>query len=173
MPSSCRSRAHDAVVEQESVRPRCAVVVQESARANDAVVEQESGRPHGAAVEQQSVQASEGDALADIASLSQNALHHGQFYAMSGDVIDITIQIDAKDAHLPNRRGRDPTVKDWKLCCNKVKLSPWKGSMIHANVPLSSPPPTPPPAPLAPPPPSSPPPLPHFPPSLPPSLIPA
>ena len=29
------------------------------------------------------------------------------------------------------------------LCCNKVKLSPWKGSMIPANIPLSSSPPPP------------------------------
>ena len=47
-----------------------------------------------------------------------------------------------------------------KVCCNKVKLSPWKGSMIHAN--------TPPPPPTSPPPPSSPPsPSPFLPPSLP------
>ena len=38
------------------------------------------------------------------------------------------------------------------LCCNKVKLSPWNGSMIHANTPLPfPPPPTSPPSPLLPP----------------------
>ena len=26
----------------------------------------------------------------------------------------------------------------WTLCCNKVRLSPWKGSMIHANTPPPS-----------------------------------
>ena len=50
------------------------------------------------------------------------------------------------------------------LCCNiKVKLPPWKGSMIHANIPL---PPT---SPHPPPPPTSLPPPPHLPPT-PPSL---
>ena len=37
------------------------------------------------------------------------------------------LEKDLADDALPNRVCH--------VCCNKVKLSPWKGSMIHANVP--------------------------------------
>ena len=91
--------AHGAVVERESARAHDAVVEREqSARAHDAVVEQEESAPGRTATR-----------------LSQGTLlHRGQFYAMSGEVIDITIQIDDGRTSSPSPSDRCPTVKDWK-----------------------------------------------------------
>ena len=68
--------------------------------------------------------------------LREKTAHHS-CDTLTGGASDNPWEKDIDRRHLESR----VLISD--LCCNKVKLSPWKVSMIHANTPLPSPLPAP------------------------------